>query len=138
MRRMSRTWVVGVMVLVSSAVAACGGDDGGGTTGATGGDATGGVTAATGAGATAATGVGGATLTIEGFAFQPSTLEIPGATTLTVTNNDGVTHTFTLDDGGIDQEIGGGQTVEVQVDVSGSAGYHCEIHPNMTGTLQVA
>jgi plastocyanin len=123
--------------------AACGGDEGdGGGDGTT--DATGttGATGATaGTGATGETGaVGGTSITIEGFAFSPSTLQVePGPFTLTVTNNDGVTHTLTTDTPLIDVTIDGGETVEVEAEAEGSIsiGYHCSIHPQMTGTIQV-
>ena len=120
--------VAGVFAL-SLALAACGGDDGGGggTTGG-GGDGGGG-----GGG-----GGGGTSVSIAGFAFDPSTIQVSGATTLTITNDDETTHTFTLDDGSVDEEIGAGETVEVTVDVSETTGFHCAIHPQMTGTIEVA
>jgi plastocyanin len=128
--------VAGLFVL-SLVVAACGSDDnGGGTT-----SATGGATAATGAtsttGATGAT-AGGTTITIQGFAFNPSTITVSGQTDLTITNKDTVTHTFTLDDGSVDQSIAPGTTENVTVDVSQTTGFHCSIHTRMTGTIEVA
>jgi plastocyanin len=83
-------------------------------------------------------GGGGDTVVIEGFAFDPSTITVSGPTELTITNNDSATHTFTLDDGGLDQEIGGGETVSVTVDVAQTTGFACRFHPQMTGTVQVA
>jgi plastocyanin len=118
-----------VLMLV---VAACGGDDDGGE----GGDGTGGTGATTGP--TEGTGGGGTTITIAGFAFDPATLTVSGETTLTITNDDTATHTFTLDDGSVDEEIPGGETVEVSLNLSERTGFHCAIHPQMTGTLEVA
>jgi plastocyanin len=87
-------------------------------------------------------GGGGLTLTIKGFAFQPNTLSAPGGqqSTVTITNEDSVTHNFTLDDGGVSRDVPAGQTVEVTVPfpASGTAGFHCKFHPSMTGTLRAA
>jgi plastocyanin len=122
------------LFLVSLVLAACGGDNGGG--GPTGGTSTG-TTGTTGATGTTGGG-GGAAITIQGFAFDPSTLQVSGETTITITNNDGVTHTFTLDDGSVDQEIAAGESVDVTVNISQTTGFHCRIHASMTGTLEVA
>jgi plastocyanin len=116
--------VVAGAFALSLALAACGGDDDGGAgDGGTTGDGGGG---------------GGTTVTISGFAFDPATIEVSGSTTLTITNDDSAAHTFTLDDGSVDEEIGGGESVEVTVDVAESTGFHCEFHPQMTGTIEVA
>ena len=119
------TWlglIAGLLVL-SIALSACGGDDGGG--GDTG--------AQTGGG-----GGGGNEITIEGFAFNPSTISVSGPTEFTITNNDSASHTFTLDDGSVDEEIGGGESTTVTIDVSESTGFVCRFHPQMTGTVEVA
>jgi plastocyanin len=124
--------VAGLFVL-SLVVAACSSDDNGGGTTATTGGATGstGSTAATGGG-------GGTTITIAGFAFDPSTITVSGPTEITITNNDSTTHTFTLDDGSVDQTMDPGATETVTVDVSASTGFHCNIHPQMTGQIEVS
>jgi plastocyanin len=87
-------------------------------------------------------GRGGLTLTIKGFAFQPNTLSAPGGqqSTVTITNEDSVTHNFTLDDGGVSRDVAPGQTVEVTVPfpAAGTAGFHCKFHPSITGTLRAA
>ena len=125
--------VAGLFVL-SLVVAACSSDDngGGGTTGTTG--TTGGATGATETGS----GGGGTTITIAGFAFDPDTITVSGPTEVTITNNDSATHTFTLDDGSVDETIEPGATETVTVDVSASTGFHCNIHPQMTGQIEVA
>ena len=123
--------VAGLFVL-SLVVAACSSDDdGGGTTSTTGGAT--GSTAATGGG-----GGGGTTITIAGFAFDPDTITVSGPTEVTVTNEDSATHTFTLDDGSVDQTVEPGATVTVTVDVSAATGFHCNIHPQMTGQIEVS
>jgi plastocyanin len=123
--------VAGLFVL-SLVVAACSSDDdGGGTTATTGGST--GSTAATGGG-----GGGGVTMTIAGFAFDPDTITVSGPTEVTITNEDSATHTFTLDDGSVDQTVEPGATVTVTVDVSAATGFHCNIHPQMTGQIEVS
>ena len=124
--------VAGLFVL-SLVVAACSSDDGGGgTTGTTG--TTGGATGATETGS----GGGGTTITIAGFAFDPDTITLSGPTEVTVTNEDTTTHTFTLDDGSVDETVEPGATETVTVDVSASTGFHCNIHPQMTGQIEVS
>jgi plastocyanin len=128
--------VAGLFVL-SLVVAACSSDDNGGGTTATTGGATGdatGSTAATGGGG----GGGGTTITIAGFAFDPDTITVSGPTEVTVTNEDSATHTFTLDDGSVDETVEPGATVTVTVDVSAATGFHCNIHPQMTGQIEVS
>ena len=134
MRTIGRLGTVTAALVLTLAFVACGGGDGDASdsTGPT--VSTGGTTASTGATSDG----GGTTITISGFAFDPSNVEVSGPTTIAVTNEDGATHTFTTDDGSVDEEIGGGQTVEVQVDVTSDTGFHCTIHPTMTGTLTVA
>jgi len=122
--------VAGLFVL-SLVVAACSNDDGGGGTTDTTGGATG-TTADTGSGG------GGTTITIAGFAFDPDTITVSGPTEVTVTNDDSTTHTFTLDDGSVDQTVEPGATETVTVDVSASTGFHCNIHPQMTGQIEVS
>ncbi len=87
-------------------------------------------------------GGGGTTLTIQGFAFHPDSLSGPAGSTLsiTITNKDDVTHSFTLDDNSVTKDVPSGQTVTVQVPLpnSGTLGWHCRFHPTMTGTISVA
>jgi plastocyanin len=126
MRGVRRLAMVAGLLAVAMVLAACGGDDGG--------DGGGGGTGATTSGGT---GGGGTAITIQGFAFRPSTLQVSGETTLTITNDDSVTHSFTLDDGSVDQEIAAGETVDVTVDLSQTTGFHCRFHSSMTGSLEV-
>jgi plastocyanin len=109
-------------------LAACGSSsDGGGGGGGGGGDGGG--------------GAAGLTITIKDFAFDPDTLSAPGGQApVTITNEDSVTHSFTLDDGGVSRDVPAGQTVEVTVPfpASATAGFHCKFHPSMTGTLRAA
>jgi plastocyanin len=116
-----RSAIVGVILILAMVTASCGGDDGNGDDG--GGDA----------------GVGGATsITIADLAFDPSTLTVSaGATEIEITNDDEAEHTFTLDDDSVDQDLAPGESATVTVDVSSTTGFHCAIHPEMTGTLEV-
>jgi plastocyanin len=85
-------------------------------------------------------GSGGVTLTMKDFAFTPTTLTVPsGTSTITVTNTGSVQHSFTLDDGSVDQTVQPGQTVTVTVNLSGDAAFHCKFHPTqMMGTLTMS
>ena len=116
-----RSALVGAILILALVAASCGGDEGNGGDGG------------------ADTGGGGATsITIAGFAFDPSTVTVPsGATDIEITNEDDTDHTFTLDDDSVDQEIAAGESATVTVDVSSTTGFHCTIHPDMTGTLEV-
>jgi plastocyanin len=118
--------LAGVFAL-SLVLAACGGDDDGGDE--TGG---GGETAETGGGG------GGTSITIAGFAFDPNTISVSGPTEVTITNEDEAAHTFTLDDGSVDQEIAAGESATVTVDVTETTGFVCRFHSQMTGTVEVA
>src|SRR5918993_3802751 len=111
--------VAGLFVL-SVVVAACGDDDdGGGTTGTTGG--------ATGNTETGSGG-GGTTITIAGFAFDPDTITVSGPTEVTVTNEDSATHTFTLDDGSVDETVEAGAIGYGTVHGVAPPGFHLD-HP---------
>jgi plastocyanin len=58
--------------------------------------------------------------------------------TITVTNNDSVTHTVTSDDGSsFSVSINGGKTATFTAPAAGSYKFHCKIHSNMHGTLTV-
>ncbi len=82
---------------------------------------------------------GSAAIAIADLAFSPTTLTVAsGSTDIEITNADSVDHTFTLDDMSVDETIPAGGSATVTVDLTESSGFHCEIHPSMTGTLQVA
>jgi plastocyanin len=116
-----RSAIVAVILILAMVTASCGGDDGNGDDG--GGDE--------GSG-------GAASITIADLAFDPSTLTVPsGATEIEITNDDEAEHTFTLDDDSVDQDLAPGESATVTVDISSTTGFHCAIHPEMTGTLEV-
>lgn len=122
--------LVAGMLVAGLVLAACSGDDDGG-------EATGSGTTDQATGATDGA-AGGTAITIEGFAFDPASIEVSGETTLTITNNDTAAHTFTLDDDSVDEELAAGESVDVTVNVSETTGFHCRFHPQMTGSLEVA
>jgi plastocyanin len=94
--------------------AACGGGDGGG-----GGETT-------------------DSLTMVDNEFQPS--EFTAASdTLSVTNEGQALHTFTVSDGGIDEQVDPGQSAEVDLSGldAGTFDFTCTFHPEMTGSITV-
>jgi plastocyanin len=107
---------------------------GGGSTGTTGGSS-GSTGGAAGGGASAQT------ISIKDFAFHPNAITGAAGTTLsiTITNNDSPTHSFTLDDNSVSKDIPPGQTETVAVPLpdSGTVSWHCRFHSTMTGTITV-
>ena len=84
---------------------------------------------------TTAPATGGATLTISGFAFSP--LTVAAGETITITNEDSANHTVTADDGTFSVKVSGGKTAELVIDAPGTYKIHCNIHPQMSGTIVV-
>jgi plastocyanin len=78
-----------------------------------------------------------ATLEISGFQFTPISVA-PGAQ-ITVNNRDGATHTVTSDNGSFDsgEVAGGGSGSFTAPTQPGTYTFHCQIHPDMAGTLTV-
>lgn len=79
-------------------------------------------------------------ITINGFAFSPKSLEISAGSTVTWTNMDSFAHTVTSDSG---TELASGQlaagsgTYSHTFSTPGTYTYHCSNHPTMTGTIIV-
>ena len=80
---------------------------------------------------------GGADLTIVDFSFSPQDLSVTEGQTITVSNIGETSHTFTTDDGAIDETISPGDTVEITLTGVASGGFHCRFHSQMTGNLTV-
>ncbi len=77
-------------------------------------------------------------MTIEGFAFGPSTVEAKVGDVIAFTNKDSASHTATLDDDGCTTDgIGNGATGALVFSEAGSYPFHCRIHPDMTGTFEI-
>jgi plastocyanin len=90
---------------------------------------------------------GDAAVAIEGFAFDPASLDVAIGATVSWTNEDGTQHTVTAEDGSFDSgALSQGETFSQTFNQTfgetfGTAGtitYFCRFHPNMTGTITVA
>jgi plastocyanin len=82
-------------------------------------------------GASSASGV-----TIKNLAF--TTTPVKSGSTVTVTNNDTVTHTVTSDDAkSFDVTVNAGATATFAAPAAGTYKFHCRIHSQMHGTLTV-
>lgn len=140
-----RKMLIALVALTALTGAACssGGSDAGGSTGATGGS-TGSTGAASGGctadNATDLTGDNPFTITIKDLAFNPSCLAAKSASSITVDNQDSVTHTFTIDGTQVDVSIDGGTVFNGESAglAPGTYPFHCKIHPSMTGTIIVS
>jgi len=79
--------------------------------------------------------------TVGQSAFTPETLTVPAGTTVMWLNGGGVGHTVTSDQASsevFDLSLGvGSGAASHEFNAAGSFGYHCEIHPAMTGTIVV-
>lgn len=76
---------------------------------------------------------------IEDFAFAPANIVVDVGTTVTWTNEDGVRHTVTSDDGDelASPLFGRGETFSHTFDTPGEYAYHCDPHSNMRGLVTV-
>lgn len=80
----------------------------------------------------------GSAVSIRGFAFDPSTIQVAAGTEVVWTNRDPTEHTVTADDGSFDSgPVAANGTFSVKLDRSGSVTYTCVIHPTMKGSVQV-
>ncbi len=125
-RRFSQT---AVLLVLTIALVACGGSSTATSIEQTGGDPT-----TPTAGGPADT----ATVSIDNFLFTPSDLTVAVGATVTWRNVQSVDHTVTgdaaeFDSAQLPQDAEFSQTF----DAAGTFSYHCEIHPNMTGTVTV-
>jgi plastocyanin len=123
-------------IVIAFVGAACSGGGGSGGSPSTAGSTTSATTTVGTSPPVTASGGSTATIVAQNFAFSPAALTLtPGTVTLTVTNKDTTEHTFTLDDGSSSTNLSPGQTVTITVTLSKTVGWHCKIHPSMTGTL---
>ena len=73
-----------------------------------------------------------------GLSFDPPQSSVSTASTVSWTNEDSTEHTVTSDEGLFDAgPISPGDTFDNTFDISGEFGYHCAIHPFMTGVVIV-
>jgi plastocyanin len=129
-----RTMVAAVMVAALAAASCSSG--GGGSSGPSAGGSGAGCTTAS---ATDLTGQNPFTITIKGLAYHPSCFSAKNNSTITITNQDNVNHTFTVIGTGVDVLIPAGQSVTKPGANLAPATYqfHCTIHPQITGTVIV-
>lgn len=74
---------------------------------------------------------------IVNMAFDPQEKDVPEGATIVWTNNDSTSHQVHADDGSFSSEIlNKGDSFEVQIGMR-SITYHCHIHSNMKGKLNV-
>ncbi len=73
------------------------------------------------------------------WTFGPSVRKVARGTTVTIVNRGKEFHTVTSDDPGrlFDISIDANQTASLTFDKLGTFTYHCGVHPQMTGTIQV-
>lgn len=131
---MNRARISWAAVAVALILASCGGDSAGQTTITAVDQPT---TSAAGGATTGAPSGATASITIADFTFTgPDSVAV--GTTVTVTNEDGVSHTFTSEDDVFDSDaIATGESFQFTFDESGEYTYFCKFHPQMTGTLNV-
>ncbi len=77
-------------------------------------------------------------VSIQNYAFSPSTLTVSSGTTITWTNTDSVSHNLVSDSGAFESPtIANGQTYSYTFNTPGTYSYHCGIHPSMKATIVV-
>ena len=78
-------------------------------------------------------------LNIQGYQFQPQSVNVNVGDTVRWTNQDPDRHTVTADNGAFDSgEFGQGGTFQYTFNSAGTFGYFCGRHPGMRGTINVA
>jgi plastocyanin len=81
---------------------------------------------------------GAGAVEIADFAFAPESRSVKVGDSVKWTNQDGVTHTVTADDGAFDSgNLAGGKSFTFAFDQAGTFAYHCNIHQSMTGKVTV-
>jgi plastocyanin len=75
---------------------------------------------------------------IDDHTFDPSQLDVGAGATVTWTNGDTEAHTVTADNGLFDSRVlEPGQSYSTWLGGSGTVAYHCELHPDMKGSVVV-
>jgi plastocyanin len=136
-RSTSRAAFLAILVVIALFVAACGSSAA--SPAATSAPTTAPSTAPAQSEAAPSTGGGGGNaVTIQNFAFNPSTIEVAVGTTVTWTNQDTAGHTVTADDGSFDSKtLATGATFQQTFSTAGTFTYHCSIHTSMKATVTV-
>lgn len=76
-------------------------------------------------------------VTMEDLAFAPSTIEAAPGQEITFANSDSVSHTVTIPDADIDEELAPGERYTVTFDETGEYALDCTFHGGMDGTITV-
>ncbi len=80
----------------------------------------------------------GSAVSIKSMAFSITSLSVTAGTKVTWTNNDGIDHTVTADDGSFDSgNIAPGGTFNHTFATAGTVNYHCAIHSMMKASVIV-
>ena len=80
----------------------------------------------------------GALVVIEGSAFSPATVSVKTGGEVVWKNKDAAPHTITADDGSFDSgSMSQGTEYRRRFDTPGTFSYSCDIHPYMTGKVEV-
>jgi plastocyanin len=129
-RRTGAALLCAIALAVLAALTGCSGSSAGASSG----------TASSGTAAPAAgsgsSGGSDAVIMIKDFTFTVPASVSPGAT-VTVHNMDGLDHTVTADQGAFDSPAPAGNSTFTAPTKPGSYPFHCNIHPEMHGTLVV-
>jgi len=83
---------------------------------------------------------GAEAVSIAGFAFAPQAITVRVGTRVTWTNlQPAIDHTVTADDGSFGSDpLATGSAFSHVFTITGTYAYHCSIHPDMTGTVNVS
>jgi|BarGraIncu01121A_1022015.scaffolds.fasta_scaffold03771_6 plastocyanin len=78
------------------------------------------------------------TISVQNYAFSPSTLSIQKGANVTWKNGDSVPHRILSDTNAFNSPVlNNGDVYTFQFNNTGTFAYHCSIHTNMTGTITV-
>jgi plastocyanin len=84
-------------------------------------------------------GAGEVSVAIEGFAFDPADIQATVGQTITFSNGDSAPHTATLDDGSCTTpNIAEGASDGLVFNAAGTYPFHCNVHPDMKGTITIS
>jgi plastocyanin len=86
-----------------------------------------------------AEGTGEVAASARGFAFNPATINVAAGQKVTWTNGDAAPHSIVLDGGQCQSDqFAEGTSTTLVFNVAGSYPFHCGVHPNMKGTIEVS
>jgi plastocyanin len=79
----------------------------------------------------------GTAISIKDFTFSPDPITVKAGARITVTNDDGTTHTLTASNKSFDTgDLDGGASATITIARAGTYKYFCNIHNYMTGTIE--